>query len=74
MKTSAKNDFENVLLKLEQIVQELEKGEIPLSESINKFEEGIELYEECRDFLSKAEQKIKVLTESLKEENLTSNE
>jgi len=74
MKNVAKNDFENVLLKLEKIVQELEKGETPLSESIGKFEEGIKLYEDCRHFLSNAEHKIKVLTDSLKEEDLKVNE
>jgi exodeoxyribonuclease VII small subunit len=49
------------------IVSQLEEGEVSLDQSIKKFEQGIELYNDCREFLSNAEKKIKVLTESLKE-------
>lgn len=72
--TSKKKNFEATLDKLEKIVSELEGGEIPLDQSIKKFEKGIELYNECRDFLSNAEQKIKVLTDSLKEEEYQDDE
>lgn len=66
-KKNSKN-FEASLDKLEKIVTELEGGELPLDKSIEKFEAGIEMYNECKDFLSSAEKKIKVLTDSLKEE------
>lgn len=69
-----KKNFEGTLEKLEKIVSELEGGEISLDQSIKKFEKGIDLYNECRDFLSDAEQKIKVLTDSLKEEEYQENE
>tara|TARA_Y100000385_G_C13075460_1_gene631204 strand:+ start:573 stop:800 length:228 start_codon:yes stop_codon:yes gene_type:complete len=69
-----KKNFEGTLEKLEKIVSELEGGEVSLDQSIKKFEKGIDLYNECRDFLSDAEQKIKVLTDSLKEEEYQENE
>jgi exodeoxyribonuclease VII small subunit len=72
--SSKKKNFEETLDKLEKIVNELEGGEVSLDQSIKKFEKGIELYNECRDFLADAEQKIKVLTDSLKEEEYSENE
>ena len=60
-------DFESSLKKLEKIVRELESGEVGLNESLNRFEEGINLYKSCRDTLENAERKIKILTDSLKE-------
>lgn len=66
---SKKNkNFEATLDKLEQIVGELEKGDLSLDKSIKKFESGIEMYNDCKEFLTDAENKIKILTESLKEE------
>ena len=38
-----------------------------MSESLNRFEEGVTLYRSCRETLEKAEKKIKILTDSLKE-------
>lgn len=67
----AKKDFENTLEKLEEIVQGLESGELPLDKSIKEFEEGIKLYKSCKSFLEDAEKKIQVLTDSLKEEEYT---
>lgn len=72
--TSKKKNFEGTLDKLEKIVTELEGGEVSLDQSIKKFEKGIELYNDCREFLSDAEQKIKVLTDSLNEEEYVENE
>lgn len=72
--SSKKKNFEGTLDKLEKIVNELEGSEVSLDQSIKKFEKGIELYNECRDFLADAEQKIKVLTDSLKEEEYSENE
>ncbi len=60
-------DFEASLKKLEQIVRELESGDTSLNESLNQFEEGIELYKQCRQTLEGAEKKIKILSDSLKE-------
>ncbi len=60
-------DFENSLKQLEQIVRELESGDVNLDMSLRKFEEGIELYKKCRSTLENAEKKIKILSDSLKE-------
>lgn len=64
----SKKNFESSLVKLESVVDSLEGGELNLDDSIKKFEEGIKLYKGCRELLSEAEQKISVLTDSLKEE------
>jgi exodeoxyribonuclease VII small subunit len=60
--------LEESLTNLEKIVQELEKGQLGLDESLKKFETGVKLYRSCRESLSDAERKIKVLTDDLKEE------
>ncbi len=60
-------DFESSLKKLEQIVRELESGDVGLNESLSRFEEGITLYKQCRETLESAEKKIKILSDSLKE-------
>lgn len=66
-KAQVAKDFEASLKELEQIVKELESGEMPLDDSLKKFEKGIELYKECRQTLNSAEKKIKILNENLKE-------
>jgi exodeoxyribonuclease VII small subunit len=63
-----KTDFETSLNKLESIVNQLEEGEMNLDDSIKSFEQGIKLYKDCKVVLEKAEKKIQVLTDSLKEE------
>ena len=45
---------------LEKIVQELEKGELTLEDSVNKFEEGIKISKECNKTLEEAEKKIRL--------------
>jgi len=62
--------FEIQLEKLEEIVGQLESGELNLDDSLKKFEEGVKLFKSCKDKLSKAEKKIAVLNESLNEEEL----
>ena len=54
-------NFEETMQKLEQIVQELENGELNLDDSIKKFEEGMELSKSASNYLEKAEKKITVL-------------
>jgi exodeoxyribonuclease VII small subunit len=70
MNLKKKSTFEESLTVLEKIVAELESSALPLDEGLEKFEQGIALYRECKDQLSKAEKKIKLLTDKLKEENL----
>ena len=53
--------FEEALQKLELIVQKLEKGELPLEESLKLYEEGIHLSRLCHGKLEEAEGKIEML-------------
>lgn len=68
---SKKESFEANLTKLEKLVTELESGELGLDKSLEKFEDGLELYNNCKASLEKAEKKITILTESLKEDEYT---
>jgi exodeoxyribonuclease VII, small subunit len=54
-------NFEESMQKLETIANELEKGNLSLDESVNKFEEGMKLSKKCNDFLESAEKKITIL-------------
>lgn len=65
-----KTSLEDSLVKLEQIVSELESGELPLEDSLKKFEEGVKLYKNCKGILGNVEKRIKILTDSLKEEEM----
>src|SRR6202161_1089818 len=53
--------FEECLERLEKIVQELEKGEVPLETSLTLFEEGMNLSAACRKELEQAEGKVEIL-------------
>ena len=55
------NKFEESILRLEQIVQALENGDIDLDESLKLFEEGIKLTKSCQKMLDDAEKKVSVL-------------
>ncbi|MCK4322225.1 exodeoxyribonuclease VII small subunit [candidate division WOR-3 bacterium] len=54
-------EFEKTLKRLEEIVDTLEKGELPLEESLKLFEEGMKLLAELKKYLSSAEVKIQKL-------------
>jgi exodeoxyribonuclease VII small subunit len=54
--------FEDALARLEQIVDTLEAGNLPLEESLKAFEEGVGLARHCARYLEKAEKRIEVLT------------
>ena len=56
-------DFEKSLEKLENIIEALEDGDLPLNESIKTFEEGVKLSKHCQDLLTNAELKIQKLLE-----------
>lgn len=60
-KEESKLNFEETMKELEKIVQELEKGDLNLDESIKKFEEGMSLSKSASDYLEQAEKKITVL-------------
>lgn len=53
--------FEDCLQRLEQIVDQLEKGDIPLEQALALFEEGMKLSNDCRSELETAEGKVEIL-------------
>jgi exodeoxyribonuclease VII small subunit len=55
------NTFEASLKELEQIVKQLEEGDLELEESLKLFETGVRLSRECRERLTTAERRIEVL-------------
>lgn len=59
--TKKQKTFESALSRLEEIVAQLEAGEISLDESIKVFEEGGELVKYCLAQLEDAEKKVKKL-------------
>jgi len=60
-KKEDKFNFEESIKELEDIVAQLEKGELNLDDSMKKFEEGISLTKKCSKYLEDAEKRISVL-------------
>ena len=58
--------FEESLNALEEIVQRLQRGDVPLEEALAAFQEGMALSKQCQDTLEKAE---KTLTKMMTENN-----
>jgi len=68
---AAKNfNLEKSLANLEELVEELESGDLPLETAMKKFEEGIKLTRGCQTALKEAEQKVQILLKSAGGENL----
>ena len=56
-----KKTFEQSISELEEIVAELENGDVTLDESLSLFEKGIKLSKGCQKMLDEAEKKVSVL-------------
>lgn len=72
-----KKTFEEQMEQLENIVSELEKGDLNLDESVAKFEEGMKLSKDCNKMLEQAEKKITILLQEddeIKEEKFETEE
>ena len=54
--------FEQAMSELERIVTELERGDVPLENSISLYEKGAELKKRCETKLKEAEQKVAAIT------------
>jgi len=54
--------FEDALARLEQIVDTLESGKLPLEDSLKAFEEGVVMARHCARYLEAAEKRIELLT------------
>ncbi|MFI4919211.1 MAG: exodeoxyribonuclease VII small subunit [Legionellales bacterium] len=66
--------FEQSITELEEIVKQLEKGELTLEDSLKQFEKGIGLARSCQSVLNQAEQKIEQLTASQLNTGLAADE
>ena len=60
-KDAPKIDFETAMRDLEALVERLEKGDLPLEESLAAFEQGVMLTRSCQTALKEAEQKVEIL-------------
>lgn len=56
-------DFEATLVELNQIVEQMEHGDLTLEDSLKKFERGVGLARTCQAALKTAEQKVQILTQ-----------
>jgi len=55
--------FEESLAELEQLVERMEQGNLPLEDSLKLFERGVQLTRSCQKALKEAEQKVQILLE-----------
>ncbi len=70
-------DFEAAMRDVEQLVERLEQGDMPLEESLAAFERGVALTRACQSALKDAEQKVEILLKKAGEpvvEDFTSDE
>lgn len=56
-----KKNFESSLKELEEIVEQLEAGDLPLERSLELFEQGVRLSRDCQQRLDEAERRVEVL-------------
>ncbi len=69
--------FEEAMKQLEVVAEELEKRDLNLDESVNKFEEGMKLAKQCKESLEEAEKRITILLkdgDTVREENFIQEE
>jgi len=71
MKEDNQTNLEQALQKLEEIVEKMETGKLPLEESLALFEQGVNLSKQCQIMLENIEQKIQILTEKNGQQTLT---
>jgi len=64
---AAKQTFEKAMKQLEQIVQELESGDLPLEKAIQKFEAGIRLTKFCSEKLDETEKRVTLVMGDLED-------
>lgn len=62
MTKEAELDFEGAMDRLEEIVRELEHGDVPLEKAIDLFQQGMKLSQLCGNKLEQVERKIEMIT------------
>ena len=70
MTSTKKFNLEKSLADLEELVEVLESGDLPLEKAMKKFEDGIKLTRGCQTALKEAEQKVEILLKSAGGEEL----
>lgn len=55
-------DFERALTELEQLVERLERGDMPLDDALKTFERGVALTRQCQTSLKAAQARVEILT------------
>ena len=60
-KESTQQNFEGALEQLEEVVEQLESGDLPLDDSLAAFEKGVGLVKFCNQKLSEVEKKVELL-------------
>jgi len=70
----AKERFEQIVTKLEDVLEKLESGEMPLEDSLEQFKKGVELVKKGTGKLNEMERKIEILLKDVDEEKLASFE
>ncbi len=63
--------YEEAYAKLEEILSNMEKGELSLNDSMESFKEANELYKYCEELLGKAEGEVKIILENDLEDNFS---
>jgi exodeoxyribonuclease VII small subunit len=61
-KPASSANFEQAMKRLEEIVEQMESGDLPLEELIVRYEEGMKLVKVCQAQLASAEQRIEIIT------------
>ena len=61
-KPAAEANFEQAMKRLEEIVEKMESGDLPLEDLIVRYEEGMKLVKTCQERLAAAEQRIEIIT------------
>ena len=61
-KPAPEANFEQAMKRLEEIVEQMESGDLPLEDLIVRYEEGMKLVKVCQERLASAEQRIEIIT------------
>lgn len=64
-KTTKTPTFESALAELEQIVSDMEAGQLPLEKSLAAYKRGAELMKFCQSALQDAQQQVKILEDGV---------
>ncbi len=62
-------NFEQAIRQLGEIVEKIERGQIPLQDSLSQYERGMALIKHCKEILQKAEKRIEKISEEKKSED-----